>query len=167
MATTYKNIKDVVEKYVRPTLGDWARFYNLEYIACDISYYRTIREPNYVHLDRSCCILKDVHDPYSEFFDPDLFWDVAEHNRKVTNMSPLFSSIDDVVEQYVIPTLGEYADKFDVVGIAKAITFYDRGYRHGVVMRDQAGFRIVPSIESSDDNDHDYWQIVDSYLKRN
>ena len=80
--TNYKTIKDVIEQYVRPTLGRWAKFYDLEAIAYEITYYRTIREPNYVSLDLSCRILKDVHNPYSEFFDADMFWDVAEDNRK-------------------------------------------------------------------------------------
>ena len=79
---TYKTIKDVIELYVRPTLGKLAKFYDLEAIAFDITYYRTIREPNYVGLDLSCRVLKGVHNPYSEFFDADMFWDVAEDSRK-------------------------------------------------------------------------------------
>ncbi len=168
MATSYKTINDVVGDYVLPTLGDWEKFYNVVDIAYEISYYPTIREADYVGFDRSCRILKDVHDPDSEFFDADMFWDVAEDNRKVTDW-PLFSSIDDVVEQYVIPMLGAYADDFDVVGIAKAITFYDRGYRKGVVMSSQAGFRLIPSIFFGDVgvDGKDYWQIADSYAKGN
>ena len=82
MATIYKTINDVVEEYVRPTLGDWAKFYNVKDIAYEISYYRTIRDTDCVRFDRSCRILEDVHDPDSVFFDADIFWDVAEDNRK-------------------------------------------------------------------------------------
>ena len=88
MTTSYKTINDVIEQYVRPTLGDRAKFYNLEDIAYEITYYRTIRDMDYcghpecVRLDRSCRILKDVHDPDSYFFDANMFWDVAEDNRK-------------------------------------------------------------------------------------
>ena len=84
MATSYKTIKDVIEEYVRPTLGDWAKFYNIEDIAYEITYYGTIRDEDCVRLDRSCRILKDVHDPDSQFFDADIFWDVAELYRKAT-----------------------------------------------------------------------------------
>ena len=82
MATSYNTINDVIELYVRPTLGRWAKFYNLEAIAYEITYNRTIRDKDCVRLERSCRILKNVHDPYSEFFDADMFWDVAEDNRK-------------------------------------------------------------------------------------
>ena len=82
MATSYKTINDVIEQYVRPALGDWAFLYNLEDIAYEITYYRTIRDTDCVRLDRSCLILKDVHDPYSVFFDPDMFWDIVADNTK-------------------------------------------------------------------------------------
>ena len=82
MATSYNTINDVVDMYVRPTLGRWAKFYNLEAIAYEISYYPTISDTDCVRLDRSCRILKDVHDPDSEFFDAEMLWDVAEDNTK-------------------------------------------------------------------------------------
>ena len=71
MATSYKTIDDVAEEYVRPRLGGWAKYFDLVSIAYEITYYRT------VHPDRSERILKDVHDPDSEFFDADMFWDVV------------------------------------------------------------------------------------------
>ena len=82
MATSYKTINDVVEEYVRPALGRQAKFFDLVSIAYEITFYPTIRTDDYVHLDRSQRVLKDVHDPESDFFDPDVFWDVAEHYRK-------------------------------------------------------------------------------------
>ena len=82
MATSYNTINDIVDMYVRPTLGRWAKFYNLEAIAYEISYYPTISDTDCVRLDRSCRILKDVHDPDSEFFDAEMLWDVAEDNTK-------------------------------------------------------------------------------------
>ena len=70
-------------------------------------------------------------------------------------MATMFTDIDDVVEYYVIPTLGGYADDYDVRGIAEAISHYD-----------QEGFRIIESIHS-DDNPEVYWDIVESHLKGN
>ena len=82
MATSYKTIDDVVEEYVRPALGRQAKFYDLVSIAYKITYYRTVRDGEHVCLDRSQRVLKDVHDPESEFFTPDMFWYVAEDSRK-------------------------------------------------------------------------------------
>ena len=81
-------------------------------------------------------------------------------------MAYLFTDIDEIVERYVIPTLGEYADDYDVRGIAKDISYYDLGYRHGVKMYDQAGFRLIESIQS-EVNPQVYWDIVASYAKGN
>ena len=82
MTTSFKTIDDVVERYVRPTLGGWAKLYNLEDIAYEITYCPIVRDGDYVCLYRSQRILIDVHDPYSEFFDADMFWAVAEDSRK-------------------------------------------------------------------------------------
>ena len=82
MTTSYKTINDVIEQYVRPTLGRTAKYYDLVSIAREITYYRTVRAGDTVYLDRSRRILKDVHDPESEFFDADMLWDVAEDYRK-------------------------------------------------------------------------------------
>ena len=82
MATSYKTIDDVVELYVRPTLGRWAKYYDLLSIAYEITYYPTVRDGDNVYLDRSRRILKSEHDPKSVFFDADMFWDVAEDNMK-------------------------------------------------------------------------------------
>ena len=82
MATSYKTIDNVIEEYVRPTLGILARFYDCVSIAYEITYYPTVRDGEHVYLDRSRCILKDVHDPESEFFDAGVFWDICEYYRK-------------------------------------------------------------------------------------
>ena len=70
-------------------------------------------------------------------------------------MAYLFIDIDDVVERVVIPTLGDYADDYDVMGIAKAISYYD-----------QEGFRIIDAVQS-DDNPKIYWDIVASHTRGN
>lgn len=70
-------------------------------------------------------------------------------------MTYLFIDIDDVVERVVIPTLGDYADDYDVRGIAEAISYYD-----------QEGFRIIDAAQS-DDNPKIYWDIVASHTRGN
>ena len=77
-----------------------------------------------------------------------------------------FTDIDDVVEYYVIPTLGGHADDYDVRGIAEAISYYDDGCRDGVRHADMAGFRINQYIESYV-NPRVYWDIVESHRKGN
>ena len=67
----------------------------------------------------------------------------------------MFTDINDVVECYVIPTLGDNAYDYDVRGIAEAISYFD-----------QEGFRIIDSIQSGD-NPLAYWDIVVSYRKEN
>ena len=81
-------------------------------------------------------------------------------------MATSFKTIDDVVEQYVHPTLGDYADDYDVRGIAEAISYYDDGYCDGVRHADKAGFRISESIESNI-SPQVYWDIVASYARGN
>ena len=77
MATSFETINDVVEQYVRPTLGKWAKYYDLLSIAYEITYYPTVRDGEYVCLDRSQRVLKDVYDPSSEFFDVGMLLDVV------------------------------------------------------------------------------------------
>ena len=81
-------------------------------------------------------------------------------------MACLFTDINDVVECYVIPTLGDNVYDYDVRGIAEAISYFDLGYRYGVKVNDQEGFRIIDSIQSGD-NPLAYWDIVVSYRKEN
>ena len=84
--------------------------------------------------------------------------------RKETDVDDLFTDIDEIVERYVIPTLGDYVDDYDVMGIAVGISYWDAEYRYGVRYADKAGFRIIPSILSGA-NPKVYWDIVDSYRK--
>ena len=80
---------------------------------------------------------------------------VSGQGKGKTMATYLFTTIDDVVEYYVIPTLGDYAGDYDVRGIAEAISHYG-----------QEGFRIIESIQS-DDNPQAYWDIVASHARGN
>ena len=81
-------------------------------------------------------------------------------------MAYLFTDINDVVDRYVVPTLGDHADDYDVMGIAEDISYYDDGYRDGVRHADKAGFRIFDSIESNI-SPQVYWDIVARHAKGN
>ena len=138
MTTIYNTIKDVVEKYVRPTLGDWAKFYNLEDIAYEITHYRTIRDEDCIRLDRSFLVLKDVHDPDSEFFDADMFWDVAECNRIAAKYT--LEERRHIVNGKMVNSLTSFLSVSELMGITHALN--DDSIQNLTSFNNQFGFEF-------------------------
>ncbi len=69
-----------------------------------------------------------------------------------------FVSIDDIVDNYVVPALGEHADDFDCQSIAYFI-YYDRGPNGLCVDTDEFGNVLPP-----DGKRVSFWDIARRFL---
>ena len=84
-------------------------------------------------------------------------------------MATRFKTINDVVEEYVRPALGGWAEFYDIVSIAYEITFYltvrDDDYVH--FDRSQRILKDVHDPESKFFDADMFWDICEHYRKGN
>lgn len=65
---------------------------------------------------------------------------LAELDRAEARRARTFATITDVIDQYVTPSLGDFADDFDIDGIADDITCMRSGQ---IVLRDDIDFWAI------------------------
>lgn len=75
----------------------------------------------------------------------------------MNDMDMTYSTIHEVVDQLVGPSLGACAHQYDIEGIARAITEWHSEEDHkGNELLNRSGFRLKVTEE-------EYWQIVEKF----